>query len=129
MTIQETATILYKLHAAYKSDAKTTSKEMTDRVQLWAAAFKDEPYALIDRAVMHHINTNSFYPSLKEIRDSIRRERLADIPERRPRLKSGNDWPDWKIEELCKWLDFGYEVHQPNYFETGVKPKGLEAIK
>jgi hypothetical protein len=54
---------------------KQISKELT--ASLWMEEFKGTKASILYEALRNHISTNSYYPTIKEIKDQIRRAELT----------------------------------------------------
>lgn len=68
MTIQETAKLIYLMHAVYPQDRKTTEAELLDRIDGWSVFFADYPFPIVDAAVKRWIKSSSFMPTPEEIK-------------------------------------------------------------
>lgn len=73
MTVEETKKILAIVKAAYPNAYKDmTKKEALGTVTVWASQFAEMPATVVLIAVNKLISTNTFPPSIKEVKESIR---------------------------------------------------------
>ena len=74
MNNQETTKIMSVLHAAYPTFYRNVSQYDAEvAARLWAKMFEDEPYKLVEAAVMQHIATDKkgFPPHIGAIKDAV----------------------------------------------------------
>lgn len=74
MNKQETMMIMSVLQAAYPTFYRNVSQyDAEAAVNLWSKMFQDEPYELVDAAVMQHIATDKkgFPPHIGAIKDAV----------------------------------------------------------
>lgn len=95
--------IIDLLLEAYPYNKRNISKETASAV--WMASFKGENAGRIYQAVLNHIATNRFYPSIEEIQEQVRRIYLTDIPEHRqasaPEDQERSDISDDFFDNFC----------------------------
>lgn len=73
MNIKETAQILAILKAAYPNSYKNlTDDDATATANVWAAQFAKMPVGVVLIAVNKLISTNTFPPTIKEVKERIR---------------------------------------------------------
>ncbi len=73
MTKTETAQILAILKAAYPNSYKNlTADDAAATVNVWAAQFANMPVGVVMIAVNKLISTNTFPPTIKEVKERIR---------------------------------------------------------
>lgn len=73
MTKTETTQILAILKAAYPNSYKNlTADDATATVNVWAAQFANMPVGVVMIAVNKLISTNTFPPTIKEVKERIR---------------------------------------------------------
>lgn len=73
MTKTETAQILAILKAAYPNSYKNlTAEDAAATVNVWTAQFANMPVSVVIVAVNKLISTNTFPPSIKEVKERIR---------------------------------------------------------
>ena len=72
MTREEAATVLAIIKAAYPASYKGMSREEANgTVALWAAQFSDVPADVVMIAVNKLISTNTFAPSISEVKSKM----------------------------------------------------------
>ena len=72
MTVDETKKILAIIKVAFPASYKDIDKETAwATVQLWAKAFKDVPFTMMERAVSKYIAKGRFAPSIAEINEEL----------------------------------------------------------
>lgn len=73
MTKQEAIKILAVLKAAYPNSYKGLTKEEANGiVGIWATQFVSTPYILVSIAINKIISTNTFPPTINEVKEKIR---------------------------------------------------------
>ena len=73
MTKQEAIKILAVLKAAYPNSYKGLTKdEANGIIGVWATQFVSTPYIIVSMAINKLINTNTFPPTINEVKDKIR---------------------------------------------------------
>lgn len=73
MTKQEAIKILAVLKAAYPNSYKGLTKdEANGIIGVWATQFVNIPYALVSMAINKLISTNTFPPTINEVKEKIR---------------------------------------------------------
>lgn len=94
MTQKEATQILAILKAAYPNSYKGMSKEEAiGTVNVWATQFIDIPVSVVMIAVNKLISTNTFPPSINEVKEKIRGlyfEALGEIPYQHGGLYANN---------------------------------------
>lgn len=79
MTKDEIKGLMNFLNAAYPSKVRAmTDDERKAQLIVWYTMFADDSAEMVGRAVKEHIATSSFYPTISEIRRSIRKYTMAD---------------------------------------------------
>lgn len=116
MTRDEITKLLELTCAAYPN-AKITDPAGTASV--WEMAFGEYPADQIFKAVRYHIQTNRFFPTIADIQKNIVRAGIAyNAPESlqmrlenkgsKSILPAKTEATDDELEELCKFVGFGY---------------------
>ena len=73
MTKQEAIKILAVLKAAYPNSYKGLTKdEANGIIGVWATQFVSTPYIIVSMAINKLISTNTFPPTINEVKDKIR---------------------------------------------------------
>lgn len=119
MNTQEAAKILLRINTNYHR--KLTEAETKNEILFFAAEFKDENAERVNNAVSYILKTSKYIPNVADIRAAMRRATLTALPAESIRIGTGAEGiSDERLEEICKWLGFGYPEHTPNYYdETG----------
>ena len=94
MTQKEATQILAILKAAYPNSYRgMTKEEAVGTVNVWATQFVDIPVSVVMIAVNKLISTNTFPPSINEVKEKIRGlyyEALGEIPYQHGGLYANN---------------------------------------
>lgn len=69
MTRDETKKMILYLHTAYKGFCE--DKNLTNVVDVWHDAFKDDDVKLVSKATQNYVNANEYYPTIAGIRKQI----------------------------------------------------------
>lgn len=73
MTRDETIKVLASLKAAYPASYKNMTKdEANGTIGAWQAQFLGMPYSVVSIAITKIISTNTFPPSIAEVKEKIR---------------------------------------------------------
>ena len=84
MTREDTIKVLAILKAAYPASYRNMTKdEANGTVNIWATQFANIPYEVVSIAVNKLISTNTFPPSISEVKEKIRGlywEAMQEIP-------------------------------------------------
>lgn len=119
MTRQEAIQLLSILKAAYPNSYKGMTKdEANGTINIWATQFNNMPYNVVIIAVNKLISTNTFPPSIGEVKEKIR----------------GLYWEAWQMlkshedaTEGIKWTNDPDE--EPTYYGTRLDDKTLAQVK
>ena len=98
MNKQETMMIMSVLQAAYPTFYRNVSQcDAEAAVNLWAKMFEDEPYKLVEAAVMQHIATDKkgFPPHIGAIKDAVYKLRQ----------------PEGEMSEMEAWAIISHALH------------------
>lgn len=117
MTRQEAIQILSILKAAYPNSYKGLTKdEASGTVNIWATQFNNMPFNVVIIAVNKLISTNTFPPSIGEVKEKIR----------------GLYWEAWNMlnehERATVGVKFG-DNDEPVKWGTPLDQKTLDTVK
>lgn len=114
MNLREAVTIVQLLHNAYPQDRKATKEELAQRAETYSISMADYDFETVRKAACHLIKTSKWYPTTKEILDSVSWVRMTDTKPKAevspiPKLNIREDKVDEYLEVFCEWIGFGCE--------------------
>lgn len=124
MTRDEAIKVLSILKAAYPASFKGLSKaEATGTINIWVTQFYNIPFGVVMIAVNKLISTNTFPPSINEVKEKIRSlyfEALQELPYNEGGLYVTNDeqLPPEKIRLLKEII----RVCEPMRSQQAIEP-------